>query len=362
MPTVLEGSRDSSFRIFCPEHFYHSRGGKLEALLPALNRECEDHDIVIGRNFEIGQAIGYFHPRGGCYVLEKYLLSRKGYWEKSGVAYRRIFKSYEPVVVKLSPRKAFDPMLHSIFPIMDYTEIRKLLKPEDGMRRVLKRAADELELTALRLYDALREIGVSSSAIGVTGSILAGIHSISISDIDMTVRGCRNVQALMEASPILSFERKELDLWAQRNSERLSLSKDLLKDMYDERRRGVFEGKRVSLILLSSREEVGNYQVIEGKSVGSAAILAELQPSSCYSYLYPSIHEIRILRKIEGASEIEDGMRGRVISYEGLYTNAMNRGGKAIVRGKAFLSEREKMVDLIVGIREEETFVKRVMG
>lgn len=322
---------------------------------------CEDHDIIFGREMEISQVIGYSHPPGACYAFEKYRSSRiRSLWGKKEIYYKRIFRAYTTNILKKTRTLVYDPLLKSFYPTVRESDIKNHLKPEEGMQRLFKKSQDELELIALEIYDTLREIGISSHSIGITGSILANIHNQKISDIDITVRGCKEIMALEGQNPLQPLKGKEMELWVRSNSERLSLPPDLVKQMYSPSRRGNFKGRHVSIIPILSQKEAGKYQIIEGEPLGIATLVIELDEPSCFSYIYPSFITFKVIRLIDGSNFIKNGMTGAIISYEGLYSNLLASSRKVLVTGKTYLDMKEKKLNIILGVREAKSYAKKI--
>jgi predicted nucleotidyltransferase len=326
---------------------------------PLLLRECEDHDIILGKSFEVLQAFGYLHPKGGCYAIEKYKLTNiETPWKKGSSYFKRLFREYTFDALGKPITLMYDASMRSLFPYIDLLSIREILKPEVGLKRLLNSVRDELELTALELYDSLRSAGIHPSSIGVTGSLLVGMHNRFTSDIDMTVRGARNITILFDISVLSPLQGKKLENWVKNNSERLGVPEHSVLEMYEKKKRGLFKGKTVSIIPLISREEAGNYQIISGDPLGVATLIIELSQPSYLSYVYPSEHRFKVLSLIEGSELIRKNMYGKIISYEGLFSNALVKAGKAIVSGKVFLSKEEEFINVVIGTRESKSSVK----
>jgi len=326
-----------------------------------MNPACEDHDLIVEKEMAIAQAIGYYHPKHGCFAIEKYVATEgETHWKKASIKYTRVFRDYSPAVIRETRKSYYEPSIKAFFPFVRGEDIRTLLKPEDGIRRILSSCRDELEMSVLELYDELRAIGIRPGSIGVAGSILAGIHSLEVSDIDMTVRGCRESEALIESKVLSPLSGKEFEMWVKKNSERLNMPPEIVKKMYSPAKRGKFKGRLVSLIPLLKVNEAGSYQAIEGEPAGEATLIIELDEPSCHSYIYPSLHKFKIVKVVEGSDLLREGMHGEVLSYEGLFSNVLSTSSKVLVRGKVYLALNDKMTKIIVGTREINSYVKGI--
>jgi len=326
-----------------------------------MNPACEDHDLIVEKEMAIAQAIGYYHPKHGCFAIEKYVATEgETLWKKAGIKYSRIFRDYSPAVIRKTRKSYYEPSIKAFFPFVRSEDIRTLLKPEDGMRRILRSSRDALEMSVLELYDELRAVGIQPGSIGVAGSILAGIHSLEVSDVDMTVRGCMEIEALVESKVLSPFSEKEFEMWVKKNSERLNMPPEIVKNMYSPSKRGKFKGRLVSLIPLLKVNEAGRYQAIEGEPAGEATLLLELDEPSCHSHIYPSLHTFKILKVIEGSHLLREGAHGEVLSYEGLFSNVLSASSQALVRGKVYLTLDDKMTKIVVGTREIKSYVKMI--
>ncbi|PMB77779.1 MAG: hypothetical protein C0177_02155 [Fervidicoccus fontis] len=324
-------------------------------------KSCEDHDILIEKDMGIAQVIGYYHPPGSCYAFKKYTMAKnRNLWKKGEISYKRLFRLYSPKILRKGQNLTYDPSLRSIFPIISESEISSHLKPEEGMKRLLRASKDELECTALELYDSLRELGISSNSIGITGSILAGIHNPKISDLDITVRGCKDIFILKEQSPLTPLKESQLKSWIKNNSLRLSLPPELVRQLYSPMRRGTYKNYLASIIPIVSSEEAGRYQLVEGAYIGTATLVLELEEPSCHSFIYPSLSEFKVKRRIDGPTDISEGMIGSILSYESLFSNLLSSSSKVIIRGKVYLKRDENTLKIITGVRELKSYVRKL--
>ena len=168
-----------------------------------LLRSFRDRDYIITPEGFIFTVIGNLHPADRVIAYLKYVPDERGKWGVGRSRYRRALEHYNvPSVMdsmrflrEKAPQYVFESTVDGIsLPAVPKDRIVKHFCPE--VRLLELRSAqnrDELESRALRLIALISEkAGVPIDSLGLTGSILAGIHDPAFSDIDLVVYGFDN--------------------------------------------------------------------------------------------------------------------------------------------------------------------------
>ncbi len=305
-----------------------------------LRNNC--YAVVVGNRHYSSLVIGYV----------KYCpTSKKTIWYDGLQYYERLVKQYAPSIIYSStPWRIHAPFYGSNVPCIPASSIVKVLDPEKRLQEIISSPRDLLETLAARFSEKLLAY---TNMLGVTGSILAGIHNHMISDIDLAVYGWRDAVKLIEAfteggvdaEPFTSGRLKE---WCRRNSRATGLPEKIVCRYYRVWRRGVFEGREYSIIYIDDR-----YYAMDNsprwKSIGPVVIEAQLS-GGLEGLNYPSwtrIDEYKVLTGITPKSDIVG-----VLSFEALYIPVLYEGGKTRINGLLQVNPDTGEYRVIVGVVE----------
>ena len=236
--------------------------------------------------------------------------------------------------------------------------VKEYYCPEDRLAQILAHPRDALEE---ELCDMVAEIvahaGIGAENLGITGSILLGIHDPRFSDIDLIVYGLENARRLKAMIQEGRSERfrpvgeEERRAWSQNIAERFPLTYGQARYLADRRwRYGYFGQRYFSLHPTRCDEEIregyGDHVYRDRGVVRIAATVVEASESMFLPAIY-RLGDVTILeQEIEGSVgdvEIEE-----VVSYEGLYCEAADAGDEIEARGK-LESVDERAFRLVVG-------------
>jgi predicted nucleotidyltransferase len=146
---------------------------------------------------------GLVHPAGGVFAYLRYVPDPAGPRTRGYTRYRRVY-GFEEMEDALRGRTHLyvrrDPVLGIRTQFVPEGEIRVVHDPRRLLRRLLgEESVDPVQASALSLARLLAsEPGVPGGALGVSGSILVGLHDPS-SDVDLVVYGERESRAAHEA-------------------------------------------------------------------------------------------------------------------------------------------------------------------
>jgi len=284
------------------------------------------------------------HPRERVLTFPKYLFTGKGAWR----GYERLVTKYDvdhiyKAIDKfkwllkeyLVPLPSFNRKLFSV-PVK---YIIKHYMPETWLIKAKRRYLDPLEDKALRLAMELSDVsGIPLDSFGVTGSILIGIHNLTLSDINLVVYGRKEAEEVR--SSLREYLHRRGKLRGLSNNEILTLALNVSKSraiplhyavkLYEHRwRRGFFEGVPFSVNPVPKVTELPSLYA-DVTFYPLVPVTVKVKVRKDLSLFYPPACEVSNVTFIEGP-KIEPLLK--VISYEGLYSDIMIEGYELLVRG-----------------------------
>lgn len=297
------------------------------------------------------------HPPGRVTAYLKYAVEEGGEGK-----YRRALPFYSVPHVEDTlrfleekhPKYLFsDPFSGLRFSAVPLEDVTLHYCPEDKLQSLLdQEVRDELEKKALDLAVLLnRRSGVETRALGLTGSILIGLHNPRYSDIDFIVYGKDSSLKVRNAllnlygekdSEVRRFEGERLKAWCAEKTRLHPLTHEEAEFLYRRAwNRGVFRGVMFSVhpVRLDSEVE-DSYGRKKTTPEGIVQIEAEIQGEE-ESIFLPSVYRVEEVKVVEGP-EVED--LTELTSYEGLYGSVYRKGERVIARGLL-----EKVEDLRSG-------------
>lgn len=341
-------------------------------------RGYRDRDFIADRDGLIFCVVGNVHPprRVICYL--KYVPEyREGYrskWSRNGQYYGRILPYYSAVGVAktysyLESHKpeylVWDEYLNVKFPMVPVDSISIHYKPEERLSQILRECKDSLEQEVKELYNIIRkESGVE--ALGISGSILLGIHNPKISDIDLTVYGIENSLRVKQALTEIIREqthgiRKPADLverWARNIVQIQRIPYKAALNLYMEKwNRALYHNRQFSVHPVKTEGEVtekyGSHKYLP---IGFARISCTITDAR-ESLFLPGTYRIADVNVIDGPSEA--GKIEAIVTYEGLYSDVATEGDRVVAYGKlekvVNIENGEVSYRLLIGSQEAES-------
>jgi len=316
--------------------------------------------------------VGGTHPKDRVIAYLKYVPDERGRWAGEGVRYRRALRAYTipdlvetlRIVEREHPEYIYySRVFNTRMTAVPRSRISRHYIPERRLSDILRRGVrDPLERRVAELASLLEDFGVPVEHLGVTGSILLGIHQ-PFSDIDMTVYGLEGGHAAMEALREaygrrgLGVERlkgEALVEWCRNRAERHPLTMEEAKRIYERKWNiGVFRGVRFSIhpVRLEWESEVYGSRIYKPEGVvtirGTVVDAGE-------SIFLPAVYELGDVEVLEGP-EVDDIREA--CSYESLYDNLAVEGEAIEVKGKL-----ERVTDLDEGVEYHRVLVGSLQG
>lgn len=165
-------------------------------------RKPKDRDFIRTVEGLLFCVVGYLHPPGRYTAYLKYAPASQGRWQRDGVHYHRVLREYSlgsirETLALLEERYphyvSYCPVRDMRFSMVPEAFIAEYCVPEVRLQEILAGPRDPLEEAVAGLAEEIAAgAGISLQALGVTGSILLGIHDPAFSDIDLTVYGLEN--------------------------------------------------------------------------------------------------------------------------------------------------------------------------
>lgn len=140
-------------------------------------------DMIVTHDGLIFAVCDYFHPENGVRAVLRYVPDASGprVCRTSGKRYRKT--DFDEAMAYVSENR---PEWMADVPIVPYTEIAEIRRPGDVIPALLCGEIDHP--AALSVVRAFSDAGIPEEAMGITGSILAGLND-GTSDIDFLVYG-----------------------------------------------------------------------------------------------------------------------------------------------------------------------------
>ncbi|OGD52774.1 hypothetical protein A3K81_06755 [Candidatus Bathyarchaeota archaeon RBG_13_60_20] len=305
----------------------------------------KDRDFVETVEGHLFCVVGYLHPPEGYTAYLKYVPAPVGKWGRGEARYTRTLPFYHVSQVENTysylrenyPKYLIDcPVRGFTVSYVPRPSVRRYYRPRKVLREIMARGAvDPLEEKLLRLAGLLTdESGVRG--LGVTGSILTGIHNPDFSDIDLTVYGAGPSRRLKDAVLRLRNEgdrvqpptRQEIESWCRERISKFPLTVDELRRVAETRwNYGFYTGTYFSVHpTRADREITEAYGDNTYRRVGEVSGSATVADASESMFL-PAFYRVEDAA-LPGGVEAE-----RLVSYEGLYGGVFAEGDRVEFRG-----------------------------
>jgi predicted nucleotidyltransferase len=316
------------------------------------SRKPKDRDFVETHEGMFFCVTGYLHPPDRYTAYLKYSPVSEGKWKSGETSYHRELEYYhvDQVARTISYLERAYPQYVHYCPVRDikfsmvpHVFVRKYYLPEQRFSKILKAPQDPLE-EELNVFasEIVAIAGIEAADLGITGSILLGLHNPSFSDIDLLVYGLENAQKVRTAlkegrsSRIQPVSGETLEEWCTSVTEHFSL--DYKEACHLAKRRwnyGFFEGRYFSIHATRKEDEIReNYGDRIYREVGAARIRAVVTDAS-ESLFMPAVYRVEAVEVIESTAEEQRAASlQEVVSYEGLYRDVVDEGEEIEAFGK----------------------------
>jgi predicted nucleotidyltransferase len=226
----------------------------------------------------------YYHPRGIRSLL-RYVPDPRGERIADGKRYRKLdFEESYQFLRKERPDYVQD--LH----VVPEKDIRRLFHPISGLAKAI-----DMDPRVKIIASVLRQAGLPLKAMGITGSMLLGLHSPS-SDIDFVVYGpwwWRARDALTKAKEEGLIQDLDEEMWRRIYSKRKPET-DFAEFVLHERRkgnRGMIEGTYFDLLFTRDHSQIAPQPPSPGEVLGRGRIRA-LVKDAAFAFDSPAVYRL----------------------------------------------------------------------
>ena len=301
-------------------------------------------DFLELKDFSIFEVKGLIHPPKKLISYPRYIVDNKGDRLKGHRKYRKIYPLQErqELLIKKYPHLLVnDPVLNIRAPEISQTEIIAHYKPDEILEKIRKKKQSDNEILKAIELTYLLEIhsGISSSAIGISGSIMIGLHTNS-SDIDLIIYGQNESCKMRDSLRILLKEKKQvrslnnnemLRLYKFRGSDAVMQFEVFVKHEMRKTFQGMFNGKEFFIRYLPNWYELDEkYGSIKYVPVGYVKVKARVKDASeaFYSPCKYVLDQVEILEGNKAPNIIE------AVSFRGRFCEQAETGELVIIQGK----------------------------
>lgn len=306
---------------------------------------------------------GVLHPPRGVVAYLRYVPDPAGDRERGGRRYRRVYAAAdreEALRAHGSTYSALDPALGVRVETVPWSEVAIAHDPRERLARLRSAGAgDPLTASAVLLCDLLtRAAGVPPAALGLTGSLLFGLHLAS-SDIDLVVYGEREGRAVHGAlTRVLDDGASGLErpgaadlvaIHAQHRADTPLTAAEFARHQAAKVNEGVFRGRPYFVRFVKLPEEVRErWGEPRYESLGHALLEARVADATDAIFT-PCRYRLREPRPLEGPAcgDLEE-----IVSFRGRFADQARTGERVRARGsleRVIRGGRPASTRLVVG-------------
>lgn len=304
-------------------------------------REGDLVETIDGNMFDVK---GLVHPPDKVIAFIRFTPDPTGERIRRGTRYRKIYalhERYELLRRKFPQYLVHDPVFNQWLCEVPTDIVKQHYEPSAYLSQLRhKSVLDELEKQALELAQLLHvESGVGWGALGISGSLLAGLHT-SKSDIDLIVYGsqnCRKVYNTLRSlvrsktSGLKSYKKRDLErLFDFRSKDTMMGFEDFVRTESRKLLQGDFHERDYFIRCVKAWDEVPEtYGAVQYEPVGEARVRATVIGDSEMIFT-PCIYRIDGVQVLEGNNS--NSIR-EIASFRGRFCEQARNGEEVIASG-----------------------------
>ena len=310
-----------------------------------MHVKAREGDIIETVDHVFFDVKGFVHPPRKVVAFIRFIPDPKGDRKKDSLTYRKVYplKERYELLRKLLPKYlVFDPVFDKQLCEVPVEAMKHHFKPVEGLARLRCRDdLDKVEADALEFAKLLKkEANVSWSGLGISGSLLIGLHK-SDSDIDPMIYGSENCRRVYEALKSLMqqedglvkpYTTKDLRcLFDFRSKDTVMPFEDFLRTESRKVLQGMFRQRDFFIRCVKDWSEIEDeYGKVRYKSVGYAKIKARVTDDSEMIFT-PCRYKVTDVKFLEGvqAEPLEE-----IVSFRGRFCEQARNGETVIAWGK----------------------------
>lgn len=339
------------------------------------NTRAREGDLIETVENVIFDVKGLIHPEDRVIAFPRFIPNPDGPRKRGGISYGKIYSLSERIEYlreKLPHYIFYDPIFDETLCAVQWNKIKKIYKPTTKLKALRTDSVlDDLESTALQFLSFLKErSGVSWSKMGISGSLLVGMHTEK-SDIDPVIYGsenCRKVHSTLRKllekgdTPLKPYSIDELrTLFEFRSKDTEMNFSDFV--MVESRKtfQGKFMGRDYFIRFIKDWNEIEEkYGDVQYRNCGYAKIEATVTDDS-EAIFTPCKYKIEDVKIIEGP-KIHPIIE--IVSFRGRFCEQARRNETVIATGKIENVKDNKQAEehyrLLIGNKPSDIMVLKI--
>lgn len=326
--------------------------------------KAREGELIKTQNNVIFDVKGLVHPPNKIIAFPRFIPSPQGTRIGQKDLYGKIYSLSErfKFLKQNSPNLiVHDPVFDENLCEVPINAIKKHYKPIEKLRKLRSyKTLAELERKAVQFAEELKEAAdVPWSAIGISGSVLVGLHTPK-SDIDPVVYGvenCRKAYAALEnllkdtGSHFKPYSREELQsLFDFRSKDTIMSFEDFARVEKRKAFQGMFGGTDYFVRFVKDWSQVSeHYGDVHYKNAGYAKITATIADDS-EGLFTPCTYKIENVKVVENP-KLQPILE--IASFRGRFCEQAKTGEMVTVQGK---------VERVTDKRKEREYYRLILG
>jgi len=290
----------------------------------------------------------YLHPDDRILAFLRYIPKEDGERSRNKSRYTKVDskQAYE-YLNDFFPNYIFDCDVTQVQMMgVPKDRVKNMLKPEERLKEIIQWSLegvleDQLLQKVVMVAEIFQdEAGISASHLGISGSILPGLHDPTVSDIDFVIYGLKNHRKAMETFSDIKHDNDSPlnaigdDYWLKLYEKRIKDSSLSYQEFqwYENRKnnRGVISGTLFDILATRDWSEIeGTYGDKLYEPLGYAEIECTVK-NAIASFDNPAVYEVEDVKILNGPIKSIT----QVASYTHTYAGQAVEGERILVKGK----------------------------
>jgi len=330
-----------------------------------MTTKAREGDLIEDMNQVVFDVKGLIHPADRIVAFPRFIPDFSGNRERKNILYKKVYalsERFRFIEQNLPEYLIQDHVFGERLCEIPVNNVKRHHRPVEKLGRLRRnsKGLEPLEARALQFTEMLRDCAViSRRAIGISGSILVGLHTES-SDIDPIVYGskdCWKVHSALkellkkENIPIRAYDREGLKTLFDFRSKDTSVD---IKDFVRTESRKVMQGKFLGIdffvrFVKDWSEIDEKYGDVQYRNVGYARIRATVVEDS-ESIFTPCKYDVEGVTTIEG-TKIQSIKE--IASFRGRFCEQAKEGEVVVAQGK---------VERIIDKKHDHEYFRLLLG